>query len=801
MRTLSLSAAALLLLTPISVRAATAAESVPVPDDARGFLAQHCHRCHGARKQEGDLRLDQLGAVAAGESTETWARVVEVIESGEMPPKSRPRPDAADARRTVAAVMAVLARAAGPPPLALRRMNRVEYENTVHDLLGVDTPLADLLPEDGSAGGFDNVADGLSISSILMERYLEAARAALDDVIRRIKPLPPAVRRVEMMEVKENIDSVKENKGGTIEVADSFVKFTPGWPPARLDPVHPIEGGVYRCRLAVWPHQPSQRTLAAAVYVGPLFGPGKRRLMGMYDVTGTPDRPRIIEFTTHLEEGWALQLTPWIYPRHITYRDKHEPRPGIGIVWAETYGPLDQSWPCASQRRLFGTSPSLSMVAGKSIYMRRRKGVKLHHVESSQPRRDAERIIRDFVPRAFRRPVEQAEVDPFVEIALARLDEGRSFEDSVQVGLTAVLCAPQFLLLNRDTTVDDYTIASRLSYFLWSTMPDEQLLKLAGEGKLRDPAVRRAQVERMIEDPQIEQFVVNFTGQWLGLRDIDFTTPDKKLYPEFDDLLKESMLGESRGFFRRLLEQDLSVLNFIDSDFAVLNQRLAEHYGIEGVRGHEQFRAVKLPEDSVRGGVMAQAAVLKVTANGTSTSPVLRGVWVLDNLLGEPAPPPPPGVPAVEPDIRGATTIREQLDKHRSIERCARCHVRIDPPGFAMECFDPIGGRRDWYRSLGEGERVGKLSYRIGPDVETAGVTPEGEAFDGFRQYRRILLKDRTRVARAVAHKLLVYGTGRPLGRADRSVVEAVAAAAERSDYGLRSMLHAVTQSELFLRP
>ncbi|MDA0282789.1 MAG: DUF1592 domain-containing protein, partial [Planctomycetota bacterium] len=549
------------------------------------------------------------------------------------------------------------------------------------------------------------------------------------------------------------------------------------------------------------PHDPSERTLAVAIYVGPLFGPGKRQLMGIFDVTGTPQKPRIIEFTTRMKEAHTMHIEPRVYPEHVTWRDKHEPRPGIGIEWAETHGPLDQAFPSEPQRRLFGEPESLSMAEGLPIYMRHRRGMKLHNVESTQPRDDIARILGDFIPRAFRRPVEESLIQQYVALAHARLDAGRTFEQAVRAGVTAVLCSPQFLLLNRDTTVDDYTLASRLSYFLWSTMPDAELLTLASENKLRDPKVQHAQVERMLQDPRSGQFVTNFIGQWLDQRDIDFTTPDKKLYPEFDELLQAAMLEETRGFFDHILKNDLSVLNFVDSDFTVLNERLANHYGIPGVKGHENFQIVKLPEDSIRGGVLAQASVLKVTANGTSTSPVLRGVWVLNNLLGEPVPPPPAGVPAVEPDIRGATTIREQLNKHRAIESCAHCHVRIDPPGFALESFDPIGGERSWYRSMGDGQSIRNVSYRVGPNVETSGITSDARSFDGFREFRQILMSDPDRVAHALARKLLIYGTGRPVTVVDRDVVYSVVEATRSSNFGLRSLIHAVVASELFSRP
>ncbi|MCB1235713.1 MAG: DUF1592 domain-containing protein [Verrucomicrobiae bacterium] len=782
-------------------RAAAATDS----ETPRPFLEAHCLKCHGPDKQKGDLRLDTLAfPPRAGdeETAEHWLDALDAIESGDMPPKkeARPEPHATEAALTL--IAAALDAVSGPPPPAVRRMNRVEYENTVRDLLGIDTPLAELLPEDGSVQGFDNVADGLSISSVLMERYLEAADVAFDAVIRRYAPLPAETRRAELMRIKENIDSVKGNKGGVIEVENSFVKFTPGWPPARLDDAHPIEDGVYRCRIGVWPHQAGDRTLSLAVFVGPLFGPGKRDFKGMFDVTGTPGEPRVIEFTTRMKEGDAMHLVPWVYPEHITWRDKDEPRPGIAIAWAETHGPLDQSFPSEPQKHLFGDGETLSMAEGNPIYIRHRKGVKSHTVESSAPREDAERILRDFVPRALRRPADPAVVDQFVALTLSRLDEGRTFEQAVRAGVTAVLCSPHFLLLNREPAVDGFTLANRLSYFLWSSMPDAELTDLAAAGKLSDPKVRHAQVERMLNDPKRERFVENFTGQWLDLRQIEFTTPDAKLYPEYDELLMRSMLGETRGFFRHLLEKDLSVLNFIDSDFAVLNERLARHYGIPGVKGHEAFRVTPVPADCVRGGVLAQASVLKVTANGTTTSPVLRGVWIMDNILGKPAPPPPPGVPAVEPDIRGAVSIREQLDKHREDENCARCHARIDPLGFALENFDPIGGWRDRYRSLGQGDPAPgrKVNYKLGPAVESNGeLHGGGGSFAGFDEFRQRLRDEPDRFARALAEKLLIYGTGRPLGSSDRAVVETVVEASREKNFGLRAMIHAVIENERFL--
>lgn len=766
----------------------------------RPLLEAHCVNCHGVEEAKGDVTLAGRSGEITPESVELWERVLEQLVDGSMPPrKARTRPTGEEREAAIAWIEKALTEHVVRPPV-LRRLNRREYEHTLHDLLGIDVPLSGLLPEDGLVDGFDSVATGLDLSSILLERYLEAAEVAFEATIRRIRPLPPETRRCVLMEQKENIASVKGKKGGVISEHGAFIDFTPGWPPSRVDAAHPIEPGVYRCRVAVWPHDPGDRTLSVAIFVGELFNADHRRFVGIFDVTGTPEEPRIIEFETHLGENHAMHILPWIYPEHVTWRDKHEARPGVGIVWAETHGPLDQAFPSKSQIRLFGQSESLEMVEGERLRLRKRRGVMKRLVNSKEPREDVERILRAFIPRAFRRPTPEALIRPFVDLAHARLDAGSSFEDAVRVGVTAVLCSPHFLLLHHEEEADEHSLASRLSYFLWSSLPDAELAGLAAGGKLEDSEVLHSQVERMLRDPKSQRFVESFTDQWLDLRDIDDTTPDGKLYPEYDELLFRSMLGETRAFFRHVLDGDLSVLNFIDSEFALLNERLARHYGIEGVRGHEKLRVVPLPEGSLRGGVLTHASVLKVTANGTNSSPVVRGAWVLDRILGQAPSPPPPDVPAVEPDIRGATTIREQLAKHREDAACTPCHARIDPPGFALEEFNAIGGAREWYRTLGgKGKRVGKNRYHVGPDVDSSGELPDGRKFSGFREFRAHLLARPEPFVRSLTEKLLLYAIGRPLTVADRPGVDRIIEKAKKNGLGLKSLIHAVVESELFL--
>jgi hypothetical protein len=332
-------------------------------------------------------------------------------------------------------------------------------------------------------------------------------------------------------------------------------------------------------------------------------------------------------------------------------------------------------------------------------------------------------------------------------------------------------------------------------------MPDEELLTLAETKKLGESETLRAQVERMLKSPKSAAFTENFVGQWLGLRDIDFTEPSHILYPEFDHMLKVSMVKETELYFTELLKDDLSIANFVASDFSMLNGRLAKHYGIPGVEGYE-FRKVKLPPESHRGGVLTMASVLKVTANGTSTSPVMRGAWVLDRILGTPPPRPPADVPALEPDIRGATTIREQLAKHRQVASCASCHVKIDPPGFALESFDVIGGWREHYRTSGSGQVVmvdgRRMPYHRGKPVDPSDVMPDGQKFKNIDELKQILLKDKDQLTRALTVKLVTYATGAGPAASDRSEIEAIVRAVRAKAYGLRTLVHEVVRSSLF---
>jgi hypothetical protein len=641
------------------------------------------------------------------------------------------------------------------------------------------------------------VGEALQLSSVLMERYLEAADAALDAALVHRGPLERVTQRFDYQQ-----EDIARNERIALVRDDSVVFFSSSYSPTALKRFRAPAAGRYRFRVSAYAYQ-SEQPVTFRVYAGDVIrNDGKKHLVGYYDVE---PRPTVVELEDYLLPTESIQVVPYD-TGHSIYQvgAANYKEAGLAVQWVEVEGPLDEAWPPESHRRVFGDLP-LEPVAGSGRDPRGRRGLPEYRVVSRQPLADVEAALRRIMPRAFRRRVESDEIQPYLELARERLEQGYDFEAALRVALKGVFCSPNFLfLVERGTgAATDYELASRLSYFLWSSLPDDELFRHAAAGKLHEPAVLRAQVERMLADPRGQRFTQNFVGQWLDLREIDFTTPDRQLYPEFDELLQVSSVRETELFFDELLAHDLSLLNFIDSDFSLLNERLARHYGIAGVTG-QQFRRVALPEESHRGGVLTHASVLKVTANGTNTSPVLRGAWVLENILGAPAPPPPASVPAVEPDIRGATTIRDQLAKHRQTSECAACHRRIDPPGFALECFDVIGGWREFYRSIGEGPRVNRevfgrnVGYRRGPTVDAADELAGGRRFSGIDEFKRLLLEDKDQVAACLAEKLVVYSTGGGADFADRAAIEAIVRKIAQKDYGLRSLVHEVVQSDVF---
>jgi mono/diheme cytochrome c family protein len=759
----------------------------------RPFLVKHCQECHGPEKAKGKFRIDQLDpALSTKAAQDRWGTVREQMTTGAMPPKAKPRPPKDGVGALISWIDAKsaaveTARRATQGRVVLRRLNRVEYENTLKDLLSVDVSLLDLFPADSSDHGFDNVGEALHSSSFLMERYLEGADRALNAAISN-GPKPWVYnKRFSLQNERPSGDVYKKLDDGGLAIFSSWVsanicvtlwQFTSKFP------------GKYRVKMSASGIQNPGRPATFYVLAGTMQGVTSQHLVGYWDVPN--DVPTTIEFTDILEPLQTFRIVaeglPVTPPTVQKVGAQNYKGPGLAVQWVEIEGPLLEAWPPASHQKLFGNLAQAPTPENKNRL----------EVVSKEPATDAERILRDFARRAFRRTVTEDEMKPFLARVKKKLAEGYSFEQAIRVGFKAILVSPEFLFLREKVgALDDFALASRLSYFLWSSMPDDELLTLAEQKKLRAPDTLRAQVERLLKDPRASGFTKNFAGQWLSLRNIDATLPDPSLYPEFGDGLKESMVQEPSLFFDEVLKNDLSLTNFVSSDFSMLNAPLAQLYGLPALEGRN-LRKVTLPAGSHRGGVLTMAAILKVTANGTTTSPVLRGAWVLDRILGTPPPKPTVDVEAVEPDIRGATTIRDQLAKHRQVPECATCHVKIDPPGFALENFDVIGGWRDNYRSVGKGEPISGRRYKKGPAVDAGDVMPDGRRFKDIDEFKELLLKDKDQLARALAEKLVTYATGAAPSAIDKTEIEAIVRAVRAKEYGFRTLVHEIVQSKIF---
>lgn len=744
------------------------------------FLEKHCVECHDDLSSKGGLDLyafvdstiDDLGEV------DQWTAIYDRIAHDEMPPKSEARPEADEKAMFLENLKSPLETADTElREVVHRRLNRVEYENTIRDLLGIQTDLQDLLPEDQSAGGFDNNGSALAVSAELFEQYLAAARLALDSAIQTgPRPETVTVTTDSLEEVEPYIGKqfsliddrivVYTNRGEQYSKISTRKERTP-------------EPGRYRFTFtaaAVNSEEPVVFSVTASDFksVSATY-----KNLGYFEV-GT--EPETFEIEADLGRGFAVQFFAQSLPYWV--KDPTEGKnPGIGWSPVEITGPLVDEWPPESHRRLLGDVDWNSGTLD-----------------------DAREILRRFLPKAYRRPITEAELERPLRLVRRAIEEDRPFLDSLRVGLEASLCSPNFLFLREsagDERISEYELASRLSYFLWNSLPDDTLLSYAEAGTLSKSETLADEVERMLSDEKSERFVKNFTDQWLKLRDINKTTPDRKLYADFDELLQISMVRESRAFFRELLRENLPITNFVDSDFAMLNKRLAENYGIGGVGGLE-LQKVSLPDDSVRGGVLTQGAVLKVTANGTNTSPVIRGVWVLENIFGKHLPPPPPNIAGIEPDIRDATTVREQLDAHRDAESCAACHQYIDPPGFALENFDPIGRYRENYLQFKVNEKFAEKGWGTvvdGKKVDASGTMADGDAFGDVREFKRHLLEDEETFARCFTDRIATYALGRVMGFSDRQSINSIMEASRADGNGFRTLIVHLVTSPLFKKP
>lgn len=798
------------------------------------LIEAHCLDCHDETTHKAGLRLDNLPADFRTEKTAaTWTHVFDKLIAGEMPPKKEkrpPQPMLTGAEQFLYAQLraASLDHQVKQGRVAVRRLNATEYENTVRDLVGTQVVLKDILPEDNTTAGFDNVSSGLDLSATHFLRYQEAAAKAVLSAI-PVNPPIPFTEQHTGREITEKGPNFKQTLTRSCKLDGDALVIYSTLPRYGLCATPPVPtAGRYKITMSACAVGAEGKPIPVGYMTVESSGRESPVLKEIHEIPA--GQPKVIEFEFDLSRRQQFVvnlLSIWDIRRFKKPIDEYT-GPGLRVDSLKIEGPLD-AFPPASYNKLFADVPlkAHSVVKAEMAHTRlpnvdNRRADSWYadplEPDSADPKKDAERLIRSFLPRAFRRPVSEDVQKHYVDKVLTKLDEKYSFLDAMTYGYKLILSSPDFLFITDNpasgattqgdlTTprLDDYQLAERLSYFLWSTMPDDELLAVARTGQLHQPTVLYAQVERMLNSPRAHAFTKNFAGQWLDLRKIDFTIPDPILYSDFDQLLLWAMPRETESFFEEVLRKNLSVLSFVDSNWSMLNERLAVLYGIPGVQGND-LRKVTLPPDSHRGGVMTQASILKVTADGTRTSPVLRGKWVLDRILGKPPTPPPPDIPAIEPDIRGATTIREQLDKHRHTPACATCHTHIDPPGFALENYDPIGNWRTSYRVTERTKagvvdlprNTGRQAY-YGPAVEQGGQTAEGKAFKDIDDYKKILLEDKDQLARSLTQKLLIYATGADIQFADREVVEQIITRIRPRGYGLRDLIHEIVVSRIFL--
>ena len=761
----------------------------------RAFFSTHCYECHQGEDSEAGLNLEALELdLNEGAVRKRWIRVYDRVRDGEMPPPGSAKLDPGQAEKFLdhlgerlrtfqSSRDAELGRVRG------RRLTRREVERSLHDLLGIDIPLADQLPEESRSAEFSTVADGQSLSHFQLERHLAVVDVALEEAFRRA--LTPEDRYQKHFDARQVARRPERKRTREPEVIDNqAVVWSSGLIfYGRIPATAAPEDGWYRFKVRVSGLKlPKTGGVWSTIRSGLCVSSAP--LLAWIDAFEAGEEPKEIEFEAWLPGRHMLEIRPGDaslkkarFAGGQVGNGEGEPQnvPGIAIDWItmERFhrGPDDEG----VRRLLFG-----------DLVQAGRNGREFR-VVSDSPRKDAVRLLEAFARQAFRRPVPRDQIAGYIGLVESALDDGEDLAEALRVGYRAVLCSPRFLYFTEmPGPLDDHAVATRLSYMLTGSTPDERLAALAETGRLRDPATIRAEADRLLSGAGGRRFVQDFAAEWLDLDQIDFTEPDRRLFPQFDPVVQHSMLDETHTFLETMLRDNLSVSHLIDSEFTFLNSRLARFYDIAGVAGDE-LRQVALRPEHQRGGLLTHGAVLKVTANGTNTSPVIRGVWVSERLLGETIPPPPDNVPAIEPDIRGATTVRELLAKHRSQEACASCHVKIDPPGFALENYDPAGQWRDRYIQLARGRRD------RGPKVDASYVLEDGRQFRDAREFRALIAAQPRRLARAVADKLVVFGTGAPISFADRQVIDRIVDESAEEDYGFRSILRAVVTSPVFL--
>jgi len=661
--------------------------------------------------------------------------------------------------------------------------------------LGIDIPLAKDFSDESRTGGFTTVADGQAMSHFQLEQHLHAVDLALEEAFRRAASFPDEQSKTfepEMIARTRANSRTREpemRKGLAIVWSSRLIFY--GRIPATTAP----EDGWYRFHVTASALKPpSSGGVWCTVRTGRCVASAP--LLNTVGVLEATKEPKEWTFEAWLPKGEMLEIRPG----DLTLKSakfaggqvgtgEGEPQDVPGVAFHQIVMERFHRGPSNDQIRklLFGDIKVRDEMS-KLEKLRKKRDGETRPIElvTTDPAKDATERMVAFACRTFRRSVQQADIASYIDDVQTQLANGKSLADSLRNGYRALLCSPRFLYLQENPgPLDDFAIASRLSYLLWQSTPDNRLLSLAFRGKLRDQKMLLSETRRMLDAPRGADFIQQFAEQWLDLRDIDFTEPDPKRYRDFDPIVQHSMVAETRKFLHRMLVENRSVKELIDSDYTYLNSRLARFYDIDGVEGDE-VQLVKLKDSDRRGGILTHGSILKITANGTTTSPVIRGVWIAERLLGEHIPPPPQNVPAIEPDIRGATSIRDMLEKHRSDDSCASCHVKMDPPGFALENYDPSGRWRDNY---GEAKNKIDASY----------VLADGRKFEDVDEFRKLIVSKPEKTATCVTEKLVTYGTGAPPRFADRDEIARLVKAAKLDDYGLRTLVEQLVTSKIFL--
>lgn len=768
------------------------------------FFREHCDRCHGAEKQLGKFQLDTVPVEPTDAAFgHPWAQALERIISGEMPPEDEPQPTDEERQAAIDWITAGLRswethRLAYQERVSFKKLTREEYANTLRDLLGVTYYPTDPggLPEDPNWRGFERIGSVLTLSPAHIERYIAAGESALKQALPLTEKPAEFKLRWNALATKYGDASVSLPRSNFSEKHRLVIGPGNNWRtgPGGLIQVQIPRTGEYRIRIGCSGLRPAGGDLPHLYF----YDAAVDRALIEQDVDAPEDKPIVIEAivqltagqhdfvlrnqlpgpslyenytrTGNVDEFTTLKNGRSPYLQKLSDNDFKPKYPLLMLDYVELEAKLDP-WPPESQQRL--------LAAGKR--------------DAAQTKQ----ILSDFAERAFRRPCLPGEVEQLVAVATRAQAAGATFEESIRDALLAVLCAHDFLFLVEGsadeprTQLNDWELASRLSYFMWSTLPDDELRAAARARRLSDRSTLEIQLERLLNDPRSQRFAHDFTRQWLQLRDVGKFPPDKKLYPEYDDQLQANMIAEPQEFFLRVLEENLSIREFLASDWTMANGRLAQHYGLMGVVD-QTLQKVALPPESQRGGILTQAAILSLTSDGSRHRPVHRGKWILESILGATAPPPPPNAGVIPAAAEGEPkrTIRAKLEAHRANAQCASCHAKIDPLGLAFDNYDAIGRWRTVEANpLGTGEA---------PPVDASGVLPDGRAFAGPAEFKRLLTADLDRFAIALTEKLACYALRRPISITERPAVEAIAAQARQDGYRLRALIIALVRSELF---